>query len=205
MKTKIQLIGTATTIILATNIIIFLINILAGGGSLFGLFISGGGYAKDFGELTWAGVIANHEWWRLFTCGYLHLGIFHLAANIFALLAIGGIIEKQIGSLHMFLAYHIGTAITALIWCLIFQNASMVGASLGIFDLLGIYVGERERESSSDIKRSTRERNYLISYAVISSLLGIKTIAVHGIGFCLGLYYTLFKGRKSHFSGYPSS
>ena len=190
MKERIQSIGTATTIILFINIIAFLLNIFMGGGSLFGLFISGGGNAKDFGELTYAGVISDHEWWRLITCGYLHIGIIHLTANVFALLAIGNKMEQRMGSLPMFVIYHLGTAITAFIWCLIFRTTSMIGASLGIFVLLGMYVGQMR--GNADIKLSKQELNYLIPYTIISSLLSVATAAVHCIGFCVGLTMTFF-------------
>ena len=190
MKERIQSIGTATTIILAINIIAFVLNIFTGGGSLFGLFISGGGNAKDLGELTYAGVIYDHEWWRLITCGYLHIGIIHLTANVFALLAIGSKMEQRMGSFFMFVIYHLGTAVTAFLWCLIFRTTSMIGASLGIFVLLGMYVGQIRGDV--DNKLSRQERSYLIPYAIISSLLSVTTAIVHMIGFCVGLLTTFF-------------
>lgn len=190
MKERIQSIGTATTIILAINIIAFVLNIFMGGGSLFGLFISGGGYVKDFGELTYAGVIYDHEWWRLITCGYLHVGIIHLTANVFALLVIGSKMEQQMGSFFMFVIYHLGIAVTAFLWCLIFRTTSMIGASLGIFVLLGMYVGQMR--DNADSKLSGQERSYLIPYAIIGSLLGVTTAIVHGIGFCVGLLFSFF-------------
>lgn len=190
MKERIQSIGTTTTIILAINIIAFLLNIFMGGGSLFGLFISGGGDLKDFGELTYTGVIYDHEWWRLITCGYLHVGIIHLTANVFALLAIGSKMEQRMGSLSMFVIYHLGIAVTAFLWCLIFRTTSMIGASLGIFVLLGMYIGQMR--GNADIKLSGQERSYLIPYGIIGSLLGVTTAIVHGIGFCVGLLFSFF-------------
>lgn len=61
-------IGGATSAILLANFVIWLVNIFDGGGSIFGLALSGGGYVKEYGELTYTAVFHRHEWWRLLTC-----------------------------------------------------------------------------------------------------------------------------------------
>lgn len=189
--------GFVTIGIIALNIIAWLVNIFAGGGSLFGLFLSGGGHAKEFGELTYQAVIQEHEWWRLLVCGYFHLGIFHLVFNILALLSIGSRMELRMGSVKYIFVYHVGLVITAFLWCLIFRESSMIGASLGIFVLLGIYlVRKRGDDSPNEYWLSRREWNYILSYAVISCILGATTAVVHGIGLCVGMLGGMLSERR---------
>lgn len=179
---------TATFLLVIVNILAFIANLAIGGGSFFGLFISGGGYLKEYGEASFALVTEQGHWWRLLTCGYLHMGIIHLAGNMVALKIAGGKVEEKIGPLKMVLLYNLGTILTAFLWSLIFRNGTMVGASLGIFVLLGMVCAwlwsGRERKI---IELNRVEKRYLICYVVIGCLLGIGTIVVHLIGFGIGM------------------
>lgn len=91
--------------------------------------------------------------------------------------------EKCLGPVKFFLAYHLGTVITVFLWYLLFQKRSMAGASTGIFFVIGIYAALCRRE---DFRQGNPfcegHRRYLIGYTLVSCLLGIGTIAAHGIG-----------------------
>lgn len=191
-------IGKATIAIILVNSIVLLVNIFDGGGSIWGLFLSGGGYVKEYGELTYVAVFHRNEWWRLFTCGYIHLGIIHLYFNGMALLLIGSKMEKKLGSFHYSAVFHIGMIITAFLWCLIFREDSMVGASLGIFVLFGIYmICQWKGTEGMDFRMPKNQWISFLAYALISSFLGITTFVVHVIGFGVGvLFGQLSKSRK---------
>ena len=174
--------------IVLLNILAFIANLVIGGGSFFGLFLSGGGYVKEYGEASFDVVIRQGQWWRLLTCGYLHMGIIHLAGNMVALKIVGDKVEEKIGPGKMLLFYNLGTLITAFLWNLIFRNGSMVGASLGIFVLLGMAcVGCWKGQEKQRVCFSVAEQRYLIIYTIVGCFLGIGTIAVHAIGFVIGL------------------
>lgn len=116
------------------------------------------------------------------------MGVFHLLFNLYALFLVENKAEEYLGHFRFFLLYHTGTAATALIWCFLFRNVSMVGASLGIFASLGMYVVSAGSDREKEISRiNKRQRNYLILYVLIGCLLGIGTIAVHFIGFVVGM------------------
>lgn len=187
-----------TWIIAAGNILTWILNMVTGGGSVRGLLLSGGGYVKAFGEASFSSVMIQGEWWRLLTCGYLHMGVFHLFFNLCALFLVGNRVEKYLGHFRFFLLYHIGTVITALVWCFLFRNGSMVGASLGIFVSLGIYAFFARSDRKKEVLRINRgQRNYLILYVLIGCLLGVGTIMVHFIGFVVGMVYGwLCTGQK---------
>lgn len=63
----------------------------------------------------------NRQWYRFITCGFIHADIFHLAFNMYALYAFGGIVENEFmrifqekGKILYLLMY-----ISALIVCLL--------------------------------------------------------------------------------------
>ncbi|MBQ8314953.1 MAG: rhomboid family intramembrane serine protease [Lachnospiraceae bacterium] len=178
----------ATLTIAVLNILAFITNLVLGGGSFFGLFISGGGYLKEYGEVAFNLITEQGQWWRLLTCGYLHMGIIHLVGNMVALQIVGNKVEEKTGLLKTLLLYNFGTMLTAFLWCLIFRNGTIIGASLGIFVLLGMAcVWCRKGQEKQRVCFSLAEKRYLIIYTIVGCFLGIGTIAVHAIGFLIGM------------------
>ena len=74
----------------------------------------------------------------------------------------------------------------------------MVGASLGIFVLFGIYmVCQWKGTEGMDFRMPKNQWISFLAYALISSFLGITTFVVHVIGFGVGvLFGQLSKSRK---------
>lgn len=178
----------ATLSIVLLNILAFIANLVIGGGSFFGLFISGGGYLKEYGEASFALIAEQGQWWRLLTCGYLHMGIIHLAGNMVALKIAGDKVEEKIGPVKLLLLYNLGTMLTAFLWSLIFKNGTMIGASLGIFVLLGTdCVWSLKGKGKQLVYFTVAEKRYLLLYAIVGCFLGIGTIVVHAIGFIIGM------------------
>ncbi len=177
----------ATFSIVILNILAFIANLAVGGGSFFGLLISGGGYLKEYGEAAFELIMEKGQWWRLLACGYLHMGIIHLAGNMVALVIVGNKVEEKIGRLKMVLFYNFGTMLTALLWCFIFKGGTMIGASLGIFVLLGmVCVWFWKGQGKQRVCFTVAEKRYFIIYAIVGCFLGIGTIVVHAIGFAIG-------------------
>lgn len=176
-----------TLSIAVINILLWIINIIAGGGSTWGLFISGGGYLKEYGEAAFGYIFEQGQWWRFLTCGYLHMGVLHLLCNLLALLIIGSKVEDALGSVKTAVFYNLGIIVTSFIWCLIFRNGSIEGASLGIFTLMGIwltlYLSDSEKEKYI---LSEAGKRYLLCYIILGCFLGIGTIVVHLLGFLVG-------------------
>gem|GEM_PF-1633492 len=121
-----------TWALVAANIAWFLFVASQGGGWLVaqpGVIIHWG---SNFGPLT-----LNGEWWRLFTCMFVHFGLLHLAFNMWVLWSIGRMIERMFGSLHYALLYVFAGlcgSMASLWW---HPNVHSAGASGAIFGLLG--------------------------------------------------------------------
>ena len=124
-----------TPIIIHINILVFIVMVFAGLG-----FVSFQGsdlikWGANFKPLT-----TNGEWWRLLTNTFLHGGIMHLVANMYALLFVGIFLEPRIGKTKfawIYLICGIVASVTSLWW----HDATVsVGASGAIFGLYGLFL-----------------------------------------------------------------
>jgi membrane associated rhomboid family serine protease len=111
------------------------INVLAGIGSLLG----GGGATSS--SLTHDGGLSAHfiadgEYYRLITAGFLHAGLFHLLTNMLSLWILGTIIEPAIGRWRFGLIYFVSLLCGSFGALLLSPDELTVGASGAIFGLL---------------------------------------------------------------------
>jgi len=120
-----------TRIIIALNVIVFLITVAQGtglnhpGGSLFDKWIL-------YGPLVHHG-----DWWRLITAAFLHANWLHIAFNMYALWWLGSVIEGAIGSARFLLLY-LASGLAGSAGALVLDpNKPVVGASGAIFGILG--------------------------------------------------------------------
>jgi membrane associated rhomboid family serine protease len=98
------------------------------------------------GALEPYAVVAQGEYWRLFTALFLHGGFAHLLFNIFALYVLGPPLERSIGTTRFAACYLIsGLASSAGVVVLtvigLVQVAQLVGASGCIMGIVGAWAG----------------------------------------------------------------
>jgi membrane associated rhomboid family serine protease len=98
------------------------------------------------GALEPYAVVAQGEYWRLFTALFLHGGFTHLLFNLFALYILGPPLERSIGTLRFAVCYLIsGLASSAgVVGLMVFgfvQVAQLVGASGCIMGIVGTWAG----------------------------------------------------------------
>jgi membrane associated rhomboid family serine protease len=112
------------------------INVLAGIGSLLG-----GGAGADSSSLTDDGGVSQHfiadgEYYRLLTAGFLHAGPIHLLFNMFALWILGSMIEPALGRWRFGLIYFVSLLCGSFGALLLSPNELTVGASGAVFGLM---------------------------------------------------------------------
>jgi len=100
----------------------------------------------QIGALEPYAVVAQGEYWRLFTALFLHGGFAHLLFNVFALYVLGPPLERAIGSVRFVLCYLIsGLASSAGVVLLtvvgVVQVTQLVGASGCIMGIVGAWAG----------------------------------------------------------------
>ncbi|MBE1555193.1 rhomboid family intramembrane serine protease [Sporosarcina limicola] len=117
------------TFFLAVNILVYLITIIPGIGDQVRLVGIGNNY-----------LIAEGEWWRLFTPMFLHGGIIHLFFNMFSLFIFGPELEKIAGRMR-FLTIYLLSGIFADIATFFLQDLDYLhlGASGAIFGIFGAF------------------------------------------------------------------
>ena len=137
-RTKVRTISAPSDEPIVTYALIA-INVLAFLGSLAGgsaVATRGGGSVIDNGAL-FGPDIANGEYWRLVTSGFLHAGLIHIAFNMYLLYILGTLLEPAIGRARFLVLYFtslLGGSLGAL---LVSPNSLTVGASGAVFGLMG--------------------------------------------------------------------
>jgi membrane associated rhomboid family serine protease len=113
------------------------INVIAGIGSLLG-----GGAGADSSSLTDDGGLSQHfiaegEYYRLITAGFLHAGPFHLLTNMLALWILGSMVEPALGRWNFGLIYLVSLLCGSFGALLLSPDSLTVGASGAVFGLMG--------------------------------------------------------------------
>jgi membrane associated rhomboid family serine protease len=131
----------ATQAIIAANVAVFIAgfvyssrNALTGRG---GFIVDGGLYGPS---------VADGEWYRLVTSGFLHAGLVHLGLNMYLLYVLGSSVEPSIGRAR-FVAVYFTSLLCGSLGVIVLQpEALTVGASGAVFGLMGaLFVFARAR------------------------------------------------------------
>lgn len=125
----------ATGILIYANILIFLLMVIDGVGIFMPDSLGLLQWGADFGPLTLTG-----DWWRTFSCNFVHIGILHLIMNMYALLFICVWLEPLIGTRRMFFAYILTGLCSTLASLFMHNDLISAGASGAIFGLYGIFL-----------------------------------------------------------------
>ena len=133
----------ATFTLIGLNVVAFLAEIATGAGGLSGSV--GSSVIGDFG--LQGAAVADGEWYRLLTGGFLHAGLIHLGFNMFALYILGQLLEPGIGT-PRFLALYFASLFAGSFGALALTDPFQVtvGASGAVFGIFGAtFVIARER------------------------------------------------------------
>lgn len=122
----------ATFVLIALNIAAYLVEIAGGGG---GLSPGNSSILIDFG--LFGPSVAEGEWYRLLTSGFLHASIFHIGFNMFALYFLGRILEPGIGTSRFVALYLVSLFAGSFGALLLDPNALTIGASGAVFGIFG--------------------------------------------------------------------
>ena len=85
-------------------------------------------------------LIAGGEWWRLLTCGLVHVSVIHLFMNSLSLINIGTLFEKRFGIIRYLIILFGSVAGGSLFMYAAEGNKVAVGLSGGLYGLMGGYV-----------------------------------------------------------------
>ncbi|KAJ8558512.1 hypothetical protein K7X08_034041 [Anisodus acutangulus] len=97
---------------------------------------------QKLGALDVNKVVEERQIWRLFSCMWLHAGVFHVAANMLSLLFVGIRLEQEFGFLRIGPLYVLAGVGGSLLSALFVRKKISVGASGALFGLLGAMLSE---------------------------------------------------------------
>ena len=139
-----------TVLFILLNILIFVIVDFTGGSENTVHMIACGAAYPPL-------ILEEGETYRLFTCMFLHFGIYHIANNMLVLFVLGQRLEPVTGKIKFFLIYifgGLGGNMLSLFFDMYAGNASLsAGASGAVFAVMGgmIYVIIRHRGRVADL------------------------------------------------------
>ena len=119
---------TVAYVLMAVNVLMYLGQRASSTGSVY----------QDF--VLYGPLVADGEWWRLLTAGFLHGGLFHLLLNMYALYFLGRMLEPSLGHVRFAALYFASLLAGSFGAVLLSPETPVVGASTAIFGLLGAAV-----------------------------------------------------------------
>jgi membrane associated rhomboid family serine protease len=124
----------ATVILIAINVIVYLVEIARSHGGLGGMNTLD---IYNMGGLFGPAVSEGGDWWRIFTSGFVHVSIFHIGFNMLLLYFMGRLLEPAIGTLRFVVLYFVCLVAGSFVALWFSPDAVSAGASGAIFGLLG--------------------------------------------------------------------
>lgn len=176
-----------TYIIMAICIILFILMELSGGSTNSQTLLK---YGANLDML-----VKNGEYYRLFTCIFLHIGIMHLLCNMYSLYIIGREVENLFGKIKYIIIFILSGIFGSIMSLAFTHNTISAGASGAIFGLLGalLYFGMHYRTYLGEaIKRS------IIPIIVVNLIIGFFAegidLAAHIGGLVGGILLAMMVG-----------
>lgn len=156
------------------------------------------GFGKPFQTITLIrfGALFGPELlqpWRLLSAVFVHFSALHLIMNLLALNSFGAPIERRFGPARTFLLFvlcGVGGFVASFWWN---PFAFTVGASGGIFGLLGATIGVLVARKDPGWKALVRDQ---LIFALILALLFRVNTAAHVGGFVLGVGLAMLFERE---------
>jgi membrane associated rhomboid family serine protease len=169
----------ATYVLIGLSVIGYLIEIATGTGGL-----GGGGLSQfmiDFG--LFGPFVAEGEWYRLITSGFLHANLIHLGFNMILLFFLGRLLEPALGTPRFLVLYFASLLAGSFGALLIEPDAVTLGASGAVYGLAGaVFIIARGR----GMEALAGQIGFLILFNLIFSFV-VPRISVGGhIGGLIG-------------------
>jgi rhomboid protease GluP len=144
-----------------------------------------------FGANNAGSVLINNEWWRIVTAMFVHVGIIHLATNMWCLWNLGMLAEPLMGSLGVLAVYILtgaaGNLLSVFVTRVWFYDPSQVvgglfgpvgaGASGAVFGIAGaLIVLLKSHWLPIPAEELSKLRKSVIYFAGINLVIGLATI-----------------------------
>lgn len=145
--------------------------------------------------------ISAGQWWRLFAAMFLHVGVLHIAMNMWGLWNIGAFIERALGTTTFLVIYLLsgwtGSVVSVLMKPMT-VSAGASGAIFGVFGVMLAFVLRPRRSVPVAALRALRSSTFF--FLAINLWLGLKTpgidLAAHMGGLVCGFLLGAVLGHE---------
>jgi membrane associated rhomboid family serine protease len=159
-----------TKVIIAINLAMVVVTSISGGG---GNLLSGGYTQVHIDYALFGPSVANGEWYRLVTAGFLHYGLLHAGLNCWFIWIVGGQLERALGGWRYICVYFASLLAGSAGALLVTPRALTAGASGAAFGLMGcMLVGYRQR--GIPVLRSNLGMVLILNLALTFTFSGIS-------------------------------
>ena len=184
-----------TRVFLLANIAMFVVTYMAGiaaGQSGFSIAFGGSGEALyRLGASWWPSMIYLHEYYRLVTASFLHLGLLHLGMNMLVLMDVGPQAEHEYGS-SKFLFIYIFSGIGGF-FLSAFRGHFAAGASAALMGIIGLLLAMNMKRGGA-LAQAQKAR--LISWIAMTFMIGLSgAVRIDNWGHFGGLATGFMLGR----------
>jgi rhomboid protease GluP len=160
-----------TRVLLFTNIAMFVVTYLAGlaaGQSGFSIAFSGSGEALYRLGASWLPpIVLLHEYYRLVTASFLHMGLLHIGMNMMVLMDVGPQAEHEYGSAKFLFLYTFtgicGFALSAV------RGHFAAGASAALMGIIGLLLAMNMKRGGA---LAQAQKSRLISWIAMTFMIG---------------------------------
>ena len=184
-----------TMLLLGINILVFLLTEITG-------LSNDAAHMLAFGAAQPALILEENQWYRLFTCMFLHFCIEHLINNMLVLCVLGIRLEPILGRAKYLAVYLVGGVCGNIVSLALAGRKGLysvsAGASGAVFSLMGaiLYIVLRGKGRVRDL--SARQ---VAIMAILSLYLGFASSGVdntaHVGGFCCGFLLAVLLYRPA--------
>jgi membrane associated rhomboid family serine protease len=138
----------------------------------------------NFGPRT-----TNGEWWRLITAAFVHTGLFHLVINTVALVQVGLVLERLVGSLTFAALYLSASMLTSVVALSGAPAETITGASGAVFGVYGFLIASWMWGTFQHAETTVRLRTIrrLAPVASLFTLVALVSDQLATTADCMGL------------------
>ncbi len=160
-----------TRVLLYANIAMFAVSYVAGlasGQSGLSIAFNGGGKAMEAGGSWLPSILFLHQYYRLVTASFLHLGLLHIGMNMLVLNDVGPQAEREYGSPRFLFIYIFsgmgGFALSAI------RGHFAAGASASLMGIIGLLLAMNMKWGGA---MAQAQKARLISWIAMTFMIGL--------------------------------
>jgi membrane associated rhomboid family serine protease len=168
--------GSITNITLGILVAVFIVQVASGQGLGLGLTSSGSDPLIVHGAMSPI-LVANGDYYRLFTAMFLHLSLLHILFNGWALLIFGRFVEQALGRVAFAIVFLLGGLCGSVASYLFGPiNELSAGASGAIVALFGAFIVYNFRRRDQAMSRANLQSAVIIILLNLFLTLGVSQI-----------------------------